>query len=242
MSRFISRYFRSRKPGDCNVASTLKILRPMANGLFLGGCLILVLQAAASRMVSIDERSIPLPGLHELPMQLGNWTALSEGSLDRDVTAYLKPDEYIIRDYRDASGKTIDLFVAYFKSLQNTYGPHSPRICLPGNGWLVRSSKIEPIAVPGRTQPISVNEFSLEKAGDRILVLYWYQNDRNVWAEEFEAKLRLLPDLIRYRRADVSLVRLVMPMPAESGKELSTSIDFARLVFPRLVERFANTK
>jgi len=107
---------------------------------------------------------------------------------------------------------------------------------------LMASSKIEPVSVPGWPKPIPVNEYILEKAGDRILVLYWYQNDRNVWAEEFVAKLRLLPDLIRYRRADVSLVRLIMPMRAQSGNELSTSIDFTKLVFPRLVERFANTK
>ncbi len=50
---------------------------------------------------------------------------------------------------------------------------------------------------PGRAAGIPVNKFVLEKAGQHILVLYWYQNDRNVWAEEFQGKLRLLPDLIQ---------------------------------------------
>jgi hypothetical protein len=88
-----------------------------------------------------------------------------------------------------------------------------------------------------------VNEYLLDKSGERILVLYWYQNNRNIWAEEFEAKLRLLPDLIRYKRADVSLVRLVTPMRSgDGGNELATSMDFLRVIFPKLVERFATGK
>ena len=151
---------------------------------------------------------------------------------------YLKPDSYVLRDYGNkADNSSINLFVAYFKSLQNSYGPHSPRVCLPGSGWLIRSSRIRPLPVPGRAEGIPVNEYILEKNEDRILVLYWYQNDRNVWAEEFKAKLTLLPDLIRYRRSDVSLVRLVEPMRGEAdGPTVAQCQEFARLIFPSLTD------
>jgi EpsI family protein len=173
---------------------------------------------------------------------VGPWQATAEQSIGPDVTAYLKPDEYILRDYVDnGNGGTIGLFVAYFKSLQNTYGPHSPRICLPGSGWLVSSSKIANIAVPGRPGGIPVNQFTMEKSNQRILVLYWYQNDRDVWADEFYAKLRLLPDLIRYRRSDVSLVRLVAPMrDSSSDPELKDCTQFTEQIFPLLAEHFAS--
>jgi EpsI family protein len=221
------------------------LLRSTGNGVFLAICLILAVQAMASRMLTIDERKIMIPGLQQLPMDLGKWKASGEESLDKDVKAYLRPDDYIIRDYGNPeTGSSINLFVAYFKSLQNSYGPHSPRICLPGNGWWVRSSKIASVWIPDQKQSIPVNEYLLDKSGDRILVLYWYQNDRNIWAEEFEAKLRLLPDLIRYKRADVSLVRLVTPLRSDgdTANTLATTIEFTRLVFPRLVERFATGK
>lgn len=210
--------------------------------LFVAACLILVLQASASRMLKIDEQKIGIPGLHDLPWQVGPWQATTEQSIDPEVAAYLKPDEYILRDYVDQGhGGTIDLFVAYFKSLQNTYGPHSPRICLPGSGWLVSSSKITKIAVPGRPEGIPVNQFTMEKNGQSILVLYWYQNDRYVWAEEFHAKLRLLPDLIRYRRSDVSLVRLVATVrDSSSNLELTNCVQFTQRIFPLLAEHFAS--
>jgi EpsI family protein len=216
----------------------------MRYGLFAAACLVLVLQAAASRMVKVDEASLPVPGLHNVPFQIGRWDASAEQFMDVNSEAVLKPDEYIFRDYADQhSGANINLFVAYFKSLQNTYGPHSPKICLPGAGWLVSSSKIASVPVPGRADGIPVNQFTMEKSDARILVLYWYQNDRDVWAEEFHAKLRLLPDLIRYKRSDVSLVRLITPLHgANADTELTACREFTKQLFPFLAERFASVR
>jgi len=220
-----------------------KILSLITKGLFLPVCLILVLQASASRMLSLPERDLPLPGLHQLPVSFGNWETSGEQSLDANVTEYLKPDEYIVRSYTDkTAGSSISLFIAYFKSLQNVYGPHSPRVCLPGSGWLVHSSKIDTIQLPGRTGLTPINEYFLEKSDQRILMLYWYQNDRNVWAEEFQAKLTMLPDLIRYRRSDASLVRMIMSIQSSDGeKELQHALDFTKLMFPAVTERFRTT-
>jgi len=131
--------------------------------------------------------------------------------------------------------------VAFFKSLQDSAGPHSPHDCLPGSGWLVTSSVVTKFPAPG-SSGVEVNQYTMEKADERILVVYWYQNDRRVWAEEYKSKLTLLPDLIRYRRSDVSLVRLVTPMH-EGGVDqaLSNAQEFTSLVFPSLVKSFQET-
>ena len=212
---------------------------PVRNTLIVVGCAILVLQAGASRLLTFDEVATQGPHLREVPLKVGPWTAQVEGSLEPDIVAYLKPDDYIIRDYSNTDGQ-LNLLVAYFKSLQKTYGPHAPRICLPGSGWLETSGKITSIAVPGRPAGIPLNQLTYEKAGTRILVLYWYQNDRNTWAEEFRAKLTLLPDLIRYRRSDVSLVRLVAHIsePTPDG-QFARCVEFVKLLYPTLAERSA---
>lgn len=218
--------------------------RALSGGLFLPVCLILALQAAASHSMAISERNITPPELEQFPFALGSWKAQANLRLDDRVAGVLKPDEYILRDYVDSgSGTSINLFLAYFKSLQNSYGPHSPRICLPASGWLVRSSKASSISVPGRQEPIPVNQYVMEKANDRILVLYWYQNDRHLWADEFQAKLRLLVDLVRYRRSDVGLIRLVTPMTGvDPTRENRSCREFVRLMFPVLVERLQTAR
>lgn len=215
---------------------------PTRYGLLAAACLVLVFQASATRLLRIDEQNIPIPGLHRLPFELDQWKASSEQTMAATTEAYLKPDEYIMRDYgKAADGSNINLFVAYFKSLQSKYGPHSPSICLPASGWLVSSSKIVEITVPGRSEAIPVNQYTMEKSGERLLVLYWYQNDRDTWAQEVHAKIRLLPDLLRYHRSDVSLVRLISPLRGMTPeKELADCYRFTQDLFPLLAERFGS--
>ncbi len=206
----------------------------------LPAVLILAAQGAVLHVLSVPEKSITVPQLDRMPAQFGPWKTVSEEALDPAVQEYLKPDSYILRNYGNAaSGSAVNLFVAYFKSLQSGYGPHSPAVCLPGSGWLVRERTILQISVPGRAASIPVNKFVLEKGGQHILVLYWYQNDRNVWAQEFQGKLRLLPDLMRYQRSDVSLVRLVEPLPGDDADQaLAECKQFTKLIFPSLAEDF----
>jgi len=212
-------------------------------GAFGSLCAILLLQAAVSHALSIPERNLPVPGLHQLPLEIGEWKADGEETLDGAVKEFLNSDEYILRNYiNSADGASVNFFVAYFKSIQNSIGPHSPRACLPGTGWLERSSEIVSIPVPGRDQDIPVNKYVLEKSNARILVVYWYQNDRDLWAEEFRVKLKLLPDLIRYKRSDVSIVRLVTIVRGETvDREFARCAAFTKLAFPLLVERLQSS-
>ena len=220
----------------------LKSVRLVAGGFFIPAVLILAAQAVAPRFLTIHESDFPAPGLSQVPYQMGTWHSTADHLLDREVTEYLRPDEYVLRDYADVkSGTQINMFLAYFRTLQNAWGPHSPRICLPGAGWLIQASSQPSIDVPGPAKTIPVNQYLLEKSGEHILVIYWYQNNRRIWAEEYLSKLRLLQDVAQYRRSDVSLIRLIMPMrgPAVST-ELNQTLDFARTLFPALTERFSS--
>jgi EpsI family protein len=203
---------------------------------------ILCAQVAASYAISIDDHIVGTPGLEQLPDNIHDWRLTYEEPLDPEVTAYLKPDDYIQRAYLNSGESSpIDLFVAYFKSIQNSYGPHSPSVCLPNSGWLVRSFDVINIPLTSSLQGIPVNKYVMEKAGQQILVLYWYQNARRSWTDQLQAKLHLLPDLLRYHRSDVSLVRIITPIGAETvDVSFHNAKTFAIDLFPYLVQRFGS--
>jgi EpsI family protein len=219
------------------------VVSVLTKGGLLAAGLVLLGQAAILRQLSVREVNIRVPALDKLPRELGPWQVSSEQTLDQPVLDFLRPDGYILRDYSNPSrSASMNVFVAFFKSLQNTAGPHSPHDCLPGAGWLITSSAVPTFQAPGWNEQLQVNQYTMEKGGEQILVMYWYQNNRHVWAQEFKAKLTLLPDLIRYRRSDVSLVRLVTPL--EQGgmdKASATARDFINHVFPSLVKTFQET-
>jgi EpsI family protein len=218
--------------------------RPTVTVMVLILTVLLSAQIAGSYVLTIKERPLGVPGLQEVPDRVGTWAMTDEQPLDPEVAAYLRPDDYIQRGYVSKQPESsISLFVAYFKSLQNNYGPHSPQACLPGSGWLVHLWQVIGMPVPDSHDTVPINEYLLEKNGQKIMVLYWYQNGRRVWAEEFQVKLHLLPDLLRYHRSDISLVRIVATMGPETSVDqaLRNTMNFARALYPVLVQRFAQT-
>ena len=95
-------------------------------------------------MLKIDEHSIGIPGLHDLPWPVGTaGKPLPNSPWTRRSQAYLKPDEYILRDYVDrATGATGRIFLWPISNRCRTPTVRTLRsICLPGAGWLVTSSK-----------------------------------------------------------------------------------------------------
>lgn len=178
------------------------------------------------------------PNLEAVPAEIGAWRMTGQEAMETPVMEALQPDRYIMRRYSDASGGNATLFAAYFRS-SDTTGPHSPRVCLPGSGWKGQSERIIDLDIPGYGK-VPVNEYIVEKNRERLAVLYWYQNARHVWADEVMAKLYVLPDLLRYRRSDVALIRVATPV---SGADVSgasaKAADLARAVFTDIRMRLA---
>lgn len=177
------------------------------------------------------------PDLETVPREMSGWTQRGSSQLDGAVLDYLRPDSSIERLYASPSGAAaVTLFLAYFKSLKTGYGPHSPAVCLPGAGWLTRQSSEVELTHAGLTVPI--NEHWMVKGNQQILVWYWYQNRRHMWAREEFAKLYLLPDIIRYRRSDVALVRLIATVNQDNATAARGALrEFAQAALPEIQSR-----
>ncbi|HLH37517.1 MAG TPA: EpsI family protein [Bryobacteraceae bacterium] len=197
--------------------------------------LLLVAQAALLYS-SIRPEAVP-PGkpLAEFPKQLGEWQSLREGVVEPEVMAVLQADDVLTRIYGNtANGQQADLYIAAFRSQRNGKAPHSPKNCLPGNGWMqVDSAEIRIDDGAGATIP--VNRYIIQYGDDRSLVLYWYQSRDRAVAGEFKAKFWVIADAIRYNRTDTALIRVIVPI---SGKDVDraqqTAVDFVQATFPTI--------
>ena len=146
------------------------------------------------------------PPLDVFGRVLGPWTATRDYFLTPDEDKILKADDTLTRDYEGPS--KVGLFVAFFKSQRAGVTPHSPKLCLPANGWAEESARIISVKVPGERKPIPVNRYIVMKDEQRQLVLYWFQNSRRATADEYLSRFYLIYDSIRYRRSDEALVRV----------------------------------
>ena len=158
---------------------------------------------------------------------------VSEIQIEPEVQELLRADDTLNRVYLDfATGGSAGLFIAFFKTQKTGVAPHSPKVCLPGSGWVPSVADKLSISVPGRAEPILVNRYLVSKGDARSLVLYWYQSHGRVIAGEFEAKLFLVADAVRYNRTDTALVRVVLPVAGEDvDRATRTATEFVRAMF-----------
>ena len=147
------------------------------------------------------------PPLEQFATHVGQWTMVRQMPIDDYTRDLLKADDTLTRDY--AGPSNVELFVAFFKSQRAGVTPHSPKVCLPGNGWTEESSRIISIRVPGQPAPIPVKRYVVSHEEQRRLVLYWYENPHRVTANEYLSKFYLIYDSLRYHRSDEVLVRVM---------------------------------
>jgi EpsI family protein len=193
-------------------------------------------QAILLSSVKWDESSVEIIPLREFPRELQGWRTSQEAQLDREILDQLRPDDYLARTYDSADGaQSVDLFVGYFKSQRLGARPHSPQRCLPGSGWTPVSHRQISIPSYGASPAFVANEYLLERGAERIRVCYWYQNAERAVAKEVWLKAYVLPDLVRFRRSDVALVRVIQPARDQPASESS----FSSLIYSALSTHFA---
>ena len=197
---------------------------------------ILLIGQAALLYSSIRPEAVrPGRPLVDFPSTLNGWQLLQQGVIEREVMDVLQADDVLTRIYGNpATGQRADLFIAAFRSQRNGKAPHSPKNCLPGNGWTqLSSSEIQIDA--GTGSPIPVNRYIIEHGDDRSLVLYWYQSRDRAVAGEFKAKFWVIADAIRYNRTDTALIRVIVPIVNRDVDAADrTARDFVKATFPTI--------
>jgi exosortase D (VPLPA-CTERM-specific) len=144
------------------------------------------------------------------PATIGEWHGRAS-LLEPQVENGLALEDYILSDYSKSDGKVVNLYVAYYSSQRTGESPHSPVVCIPGDGWSI--TKLERTSY-GAEQPL--NRAIIERNGSKQLVYYWYEERGRRIASEYWSKWYLLSDAITKNRSDGALVRLITTvLPSE---------------------------
>jgi EpsI family protein len=201
---------------------------------------ILITQAVLFYGMSRAEANPESKPLSELSEQLGSWNMSAQGVVDDETRQVLKADELLNRGYVNPALRIeANLFVAYFKTQRTGQTPHSPKNCLPGNGWTQTLADTINVDIPGRTEPIQVNRYLVAKGQNQSVVMYWYQSRDRVVASEFRARFYTAADAIRYNRTDTALVRVVVPVVnGDEKRATDAAVNFVKEFFVPLRQHF----
>ena len=200
----------------------------------------LILQGIVFYAVALRAENTPtVSPLDGFPTNVAGWQMYKDVKIEQETLDVLKADDTLNRVYinpaRDAS---TFLFIAFFKTQRYGQSPHSPKNCLPGNGYEPIESGVVSVAMPGRSEPVQVNRYLTARGDEKSVTLYWYQSHDRIIAGEFAARFWLIADSIRFHRSDTSLVKIVVPVrDGDADAATRTALDFMKAVFPPLARQ-----
>jgi exosortase D (VPLPA-CTERM-specific) len=167
--------------------------------------------AVASHAIEGREDIIPTrKAFLGFPLQLGRWQGQND-YLGQDYLDALKLTDYVIVNYiQPESGNNVNFYSAYYESQREGVSVHSPKGCIPGDGWQITQfgqRELADFKFDGNT--LKVNRAFIEKGDSKQLVYYWFQQRGRTITNEYLVKWYLFYDAIAMNRTDGSLIRLV---------------------------------
>lgn len=178
------------------------------------------------------------------PLHINDWKG-TEVAMGQNFIEALKFDDYIIGNYFKMGDRLpVNFYVAYYASQRKGVSAHSPKSCIPGDGWQIGqfTQRSLPAIITHSGEPLTVNRAVISKGKQRQLVYYWFQQRGRIITNEYRVKWFLFWDALTRQRTDGALVRLVIALPdgaqeAAGDEELE---DFLSAAFPKLANYVPN--
>jgi EpsI family protein len=191
----------------------------MGHGRLSNALLALALLAAGALAWSMQLRpplAVDVQPLAQLPTRIGAWRALDDLPLEPAVEAELRADFNLERVYVGPAPEAVWLYIGYYGTERGGRPEHTPRGCYPGQGWAIADTRVLRVA-PGE---LRVNEYLVEREGQRQLVHFWYRSHRRSgMLGGWDQNLDRIIGRIAHGRADGALIRVSTPVHPEGDHE-----------------------
>lgn len=225
---------KEKAPGSITPSTNRGFFQPV----FLASVIILISTFVISQGVEFRENVPIKKTLDHFPLTVGDWSAKTTEELEEKFLRVLKLSDYIMADYKNAEGKEVNFYVAYYESQRKGESIHSPETCLPGSGWEFQDAGA--ISIPTVHSPMSVkvNRAFMVKPGTQQLTYFWFSLRGRTVTHLWQVKLYNFWDALTRQRTDGALVRFVTPVyPSESSEDADRRLKaFTKDMLPVLEE------
>lgn len=184
-----------------------------------------------------EEIPIPKP-LSQFPLRLGLWNG-AHVPMDQRFVDALDLSDYVVIDYKDPEGKSVNFYVAYYQSQRKGESIHTPATCLLGSGWTFGEQGATTVPTPRYLgDSIKVNRILMEKWDQRLLCYYWFLQRGRILTNVYQLKIFNFLEALTRQRTDGALVRLITPVYEIEGLHEADErlIKFTQKIMPVLTE------
>lgn len=198
-------------PEEWGAATGQSTNAPVLNKSVFAVLLLLVAGALASETFKGREDIIPArKAFLNFPTQIATWQGRNE-YLTQYYLNELKLTDYVILNFvQPETHGAVNFYSAYYQSQRKGAVVHSPRSCIPGDGWQITDFSqrdFQDLQMDGHA--LNVNRAIIQKGENKQLVYFWFQQRGRNITNEYLVKWYLFYDAITMNRTDGALIRLV---------------------------------
>ena len=166
--------------------------------------------------------------ISRFPKEIGEWSALQDMEFDARVYDLLETDNFIMRDYKNAKGDTINLYIIYSET--NRKVAHPPEICLQGDGATVVDKSLVRIS-----PAINAVQLILEKKDFQEIAFYWYKTNKVFTHNYLFQQIAAPIEKMLGKRTSLALIRVIAPLKDQKTEVvINKLISFSRQIEPLL--------
>jgi len=170
--------------------------------------------------------------LAEIPISVNDWYMVKDHTFSESVMKVLRPTDYLSRQYRNAKGDLVTLYIGYHGGRPGDGGIHSPRNCLPSSGW--HQDYFGRAEVPlADGENLNLVNAIMSKGHSKVQFYYWFQVRSWIVTDEYSLKLAEVWNSLTARRRDQCFVRLsTNSVDDENGKKSMALERFVQDFYP----------
>ena len=176
---------------------------------FIVAVLLLGATYGLSQGVEFREKVPINKSFDQFPLKTGEWIGKRQ-SMEQKFIDALDLSDYVIMDYKNKQGKSVNFYVAYYESQRKGESIHSPATCLSGGGWIFKQAGAVKLPFKLKNKKLMpVNRAIIEKSGARQLVYYWFSQRGKILTNAYQLKIYAFWDALIRQRTDGALIRVM---------------------------------
>jgi exosortase D (VPLPA-CTERM-specific) len=188
--------------------------------VFIVAVILLGATLALSHSVEFREKIPVNKSMAQFPLEIGEWKAGGREKIAQKFLDVLDLSEYVVLDYKNRDGKSVNFYVAYYESQSRGKSIHTPESCLPGSGWTFdQSGTVSISGLQNNPGTMRINRAVIQYGKFRQIAYYWFALRGRILSNVYQVKIYNFLDALTMQSTDGALIRLIPPVYENEKQE-----------------------
>jgi len=163
----------------------------------------------------------------DLPQSKGDWRGEDLPGLGLREKNILRLDQHIRRNYTRSDGKEVFIYIGYWENQSGDHqaAKHSPKTCLPSNGWVIQRDGSRVI---DQTREHTVATITAKFKSRLTQYNYWFFSGKEEFHDEAYALVNIIKNRMFDGRSDGGIIEIATSTDSINSEDVAEADEILR--------------